>query len=116
MILSNGLRSPKNLPPLTYSLVIVLAIFFGWSCTTAKPPEQKPDAKKILDSLQVEINKAVKIIEPGLVYAELGGGRATAGMTGLVISSDGQIFISDDPAYAGGIDKYFIAGAFLHDL
>ncbi|MFH1231472.1 MAG: PDZ domain-containing protein [Planctomycetota bacterium] len=78
---------------LIYSVVIVLAIFFGWSCTTAKPPEQKPDTKKILDSLQDEINKAVKIIQPSLVYAELGGGRSVSNMTGLVISPDGQIFL-----------------------
>lgn len=93
MILSNGLRSPKNLPPLIYSLLIVLTIFFGWSCTTAKPSERKSDAKKILVSLQDDINKAVKIIEPSLVYAELGGGRTISSMTGLVISSDGQIFL-----------------------
>lgn len=76
-----------------YSVIVVLAIFLVWSCTATKPPEQKPDAKKILASLQDEIGKAIKIVEPSLVFAEIGGGRSVSSMTGLVISTDGQIFL-----------------------
>jgi serine protease Do len=78
-----------------FIIVISLLVFSGWGCAT-KLPEQKPDANKILSSLQDEINQAVKTIEPSLAYAEISGSRSVSSMTGLVISPEGQILL---PAY-----------------
>jgi S1-C subfamily serine protease len=83
-------------------LVLINVILFIIAVTgcSAPPPEQKPDASKILTSLQEEINKAVKGIEPSLVYAELSGARSVSSMTGMVISSDGKILL---PTYLSRI-------------
>src|SRR3989339_865381 len=75
-----------------FYLIMLSAVISGWSCATP-PVEQKPDVPKILNALQDDINKAVKIIEPSLVYAEIGSGRNVSGMTGLVVSSSGDIML-----------------------
>ena len=74
-----------------FGLVIFASAISGWSCAT--PIEPRPDLPKILTVLQEDINKAVKSIEPSLVYAEIGSGRNVFGMTGLVLSSSGEIMI-----------------------
>lgn len=75
-----------------FSLVIFSAVMAVWSCATP-PVEQRPDVPKILNALQDDINKAVKSIEPSLVYAEIGSGRNVSGMTGLIISSGGDVLL-----------------------
>ena len=75
-----------------FYLIMLSAVISGWSCATP-PVEQKPDVPKILNALQDDINKAVKIIEPSLVYAEIGSGRNVSGMTGLIISSGGDVLL-----------------------
>ena len=75
-----------------FSLVMVSAVISVWSCATP-PIAPRPDVPKILTALQDDINKAVQSIEPSLVYAEIGSGRNVFGMTGLVLSSSGEIMI-----------------------
>ncbi|MEW6027292.1 MAG: PDZ domain-containing protein [Planctomycetota bacterium] len=77
-----------------YSVMVLTAAFI-WSCASA-PAEQRPDVPKILAALQEDINKAVKAVEPSLVYAEIGSGRNVSGMTGVIISSSGEVLL---PAY-----------------
>jgi len=93
-----------------FGLIMVLAVLAGWSCA-APLVEQKPDAPKILTSLQGDINKAAKVIEPSLVYAEIGSGRNMFGMTGLVISSTGEILL---PVYLKQ-DSYDRVQVWLND-
>jgi S1-C subfamily serine protease len=70
-----------------FGLAMTAVVLAGLNCATA------PDAPAMLNSLQGDINRAVKSLEPSLVYAEIGGSRNVAGVTGLVISDTGQILL-----------------------
>ncbi|MBI5778949.1 MAG: PDZ domain-containing protein [Planctomycetes bacterium] len=93
-----------------FVLAMVTTAIFVWSCS-AQPIEQKPDVPKILTTLQDDINQAVKAVEPSLAYAEIGSGRNVSGMTGLVISSSGEILL---PAYLKK-DSYDRVEVWLND-
>ncbi|MDI6787739.1 MAG: PDZ domain-containing protein [Planctomycetota bacterium] len=75
-----------------YFIFIAIFIISGWNCTT-KPVEQKPDIQKIFSHLQENIATIIKNIEPSMIYAEIGGGRTVSAMSGVILSSSGDIFL-----------------------
>jgi len=76
----------------SYILVCLLLLGLGTGCAT-KIVQVQPTPMETMVALQQEIAKTVKLVQPGLIYAELNSGKNVSNMTALALSADGQILL-----------------------